>query len=318
MSDFDSLPHAAHGYQAFGLSIRSELILPALPPCTLVAPAEIEIKFGEVPADLADATVRGVRFQSAPDRTLLWVDRVARYLMKNGREVIIAPEPGADADDIRAFLLGAVFAALFRQRGELILQGSAVAVHGEGVVFLGRSGTGKSTAAAAFRARGHAGLTDDLCVLRPAPDGRMMIMPSFPQARLWPDSLTRLGLSLDDWPRLRPKLSKRVGSFADRFAAHPVPCKRIYALMPWNTPEFQFFPIPNPEKTLILRNQTYRIGYLADHEQKARHFGGVLALARDAALTRAFRPDAGFRLDELVQWIERDLETPAPTPRSLS
>src|SRR5690606_97236 len=105
---------------------------------------------------------------------LLQVDGVARYLVSGGRRITIDRDPAVEDDDVRLFLLGSVFGAMLHQRGDLVLHGSAIEWEGAAVVFMGFSGVGKSTTASAFRQRGHAVLTDDLCVVRPGADGRML------------------------------------------------------------------------------------------------------------------------------------------------
>jgi hypothetical protein len=178
-------------YRAFGLAIRSCLPLPELLPADS-GPADVEVEYGEVPAELPDALARGVRFQAAPGRLLLQVDGVARYLVSGGSRVTIARDPAAGDEDVRVFLLGSVFGALLHQRDDLVLHGSAIEWDGAAVVFMGFSGAGKSTLAAAFRKRGRPILTDDLCVVRPDGSGRMLAHPGFPEAKLWLDSLQEL------------------------------------------------------------------------------------------------------------------------------
>ena len=175
-------------HRAFGLTIRSCLPLPELLTAPEVAEPDVAIAYGSVPQELPGAIARGVRFQVTADRLLLQVDGVARYLVSEGRAITIDRDPAADDDDIRVFLLASVFGALMHQRGDLVLHGSAIEWKGQCVVFMGVSGVGKSTLASAFRKKGHAILTDDLCVVRPGTDRVMYAHPGFPQTKLWLES----------------------------------------------------------------------------------------------------------------------------------
>jgi hypothetical protein len=297
--------HSFH--QAFGLIIRSSLALPELLPAERGAPVDIEISYGEVPTELPDALARGVRFQAAPNRLLLRIDGVASYLVSDGRRAIIERDPAAGDDDVRAFLLGPVFGALLHQRDDLVLHGSAIGVGGEGVAFLGSSGVGKSTLAAAFRNRGHPVLTDDLCVVRPGAGGRMMIYPGFPQAKLWLDSLEKLDVSSEGLRRIRSKIEKRAVPLGKAFAPAPLPVKKLYLLNPTSRPELELLPVSGPAKFDILRCNTYRFRFLADVDAKAGHFQLALQLARQVPVTVVVRPESSFCLDDLVTLIEADL-----------
>lgn len=300
---------ASNFHQAFGLGIRSELVLPELLAGTPGLADDVTIRFGAVPEDLPDAAGRGVRYASAPGRLLLRVDGVARYLIVDGKTITIDRQPGAEEDDIRVFLLGSAFGALLHQRQDLVLHGSAIDWHGEAVVFMGRSGVGKSTTATAFRKRGHAVLTDDLCVVRPDASGRMLAWPGFPQCKLWLDSLKQLDVSPEGLARIRRKLEKRALPLHETFATIPLPVKKIFLLRPHNRDELKLTPAQGPAKFNILKNHTYRFGFLTGGEGKAGHFQQALKLAQQAPLTIAVRPSGSFRLDELVDTLSADLRT---------
>ena len=296
-----------HHHRAFGLTIRSELHLPELLAGEAGANADVEIAYGAVPAELPNALKRGVRFQAAPDELLLKVDGIARYLVSGGRRITIARDPGADDDDVRVFLLGSVFGALLHQRDDLVLHGSAIEWEGGAVVFLGHSGVGKSTLASAFRKKGHAILTDDLCVVRPGPDARMLAHPGFPQAKLWIDSLKQLDISPEGLQRIRRKLEKRSVPLGGDFAGAPLPVRKIYLLRPHNKDEMKLNLVQGPAKFNLLKNQTYRFGFLAGINDKVGHFQHALRVAQQAPVAVALRPSGSFQLGELVALIDSDL-----------
>lgn len=298
---------AQHLHRAFGLTIRSCLPLPELLAADANAKVDVSIEYADVPTELPDALARGVRFQAGRDKLLLIVDGVARYLVEHGRRVAIARDPAAEDDDVRVFLLASVFGALLHQRQDLVLHGSAVEWNGEAIVFIGLSGVGKSTLAAAFRRKGHAVLTDDLCVVRPNGTGGMVAHPGFPQTKLWLDSLKQLDLSPDGLRRIRTKLEKRAVPLGADFVAKPLPVGRIYLLRPHNKPDLKIEPVAGPAKFAILKNNTYRFGFLAAIEGKAGHFQHALKLAQQSPVAIVTRPSGSFQLDELVTLIEDDL-----------
>jgi hypothetical protein len=292
-------------YTAFGLRIRSCLPLPELLPAS--GPGDdVVIVYGPVPEDLPEAAQKGVRYQAAPGRLLLKVDGVARFLVSEGRGVTIERDPAADDDDVRVFLLGSVLGALLHQRADLVLHGSAIVAGDGSVAFLGISGIGKSTLAMAFKKRGYSLLTDDLCVVRPGPDGRMMIQPGFPQSKLWLDSLERLAIAPDDLKRIRRKLEKRALPMGDAFAAGAHPLRRLYVLQAVNRDELKLTPLAGPQKFAALKEYTYRFRFVDGLRAKPAHFQQGLALAQQAAISMVVRPREPFRLDELVALLEAD------------
>jgi len=297
-------------FKGFGLTIASALDLPELSPAEAEGGTEVEIVYGAVPAELPGALKRGVRFQAAANALRLQVDGVAAYLVEQGRRITIDRVAGGDDEDVRVFLLGSAIGALLHQRGDLVLHASAIDWGGEAVAFLGRSGVGKSTLAAAFRQRGHAVLTDDLCVVRQGADGRMCAEPGFPQTKLWLDSLRQLEISAEGLRRIRHKLEKRAVPLAGDFAAARRPLRKLFVIRPHNRAELSIEPVAGPAKFAVLKNQTYRFGFLADIERKAGHFEQALRLAQQAPLAAIGRPDRSeFRLAELVAAIEADLGT---------
>lgn len=302
-----SVPTAPHSYRAFGLTIRSCLPLPELLPADADTNVDVEILYRDVPTELPDALARGVRYQAAKDRLLLTVDGVARYLVEQGRRISIARDAAADDDDVRVFLLASVFGALLHQRQDLVLHGSAVEWKGEAVVFMGHSGVGKSTLASAFRKKGHPILTDDLCVIRPATDGRMLAHPGFPQTKLWLDSLKQLDVSPEGLRRIRNKLEKRAVPLGADFIGRALPVKKIFLLRPHNHPDLELNPLTGPQKFAMLKNHTYRFGFLAAIEGKAGHFQHAMKLAQQVPVAVAIRPSGSFQLDDLVRLIDEDL-----------
>lgn len=300
-----SLP-PSYLHRAFGLTIRSCLPLPELMAAPAGAEPDIAIDYGEVPAELPGVVKRGVRYQTAPDALRLQVDGIATYLVQGGRSITIARDPAAEDDDVRLFLLASVLGALLHQRDDLVLHGSAIEWEGGAVGFLGHSGVGKSTLATAFRQRGHAVLTDDLCVLRPAGDGPLLAYPGFPQAKLWLDSLQRLDIPVKGLRRIRNKLEKRAVPLGDRFSTTPLPVRALYVLRLHNKDELKLVPLNGAGKFRTVRDQTYRFGFMGI-EDRVDHFQHALRLAQQTPIAAAVRPVEGFKLDELVAMIEGDL-----------
>ncbi|HVU32161.1 MAG TPA: hypothetical protein VHE61_01920 [Opitutaceae bacterium] len=268
----------------------------------------MKIIYADVPRALTGALVRGVRYEFTDHRILLSVDGIARYLIEDGRQIAIARDRIADDRDIRVFLLSSVFGALFHQRHDLVLQGSAINCDGDAIVFIGSSGIGKSTLAAAFREEGHAVLADDFCVVRPGADGRMYAFPAFPEVKLWPDSLEHLGIAANELPRVRDRLEKRIVSMGDNFDGSALPVRGLYELCDDDIPEPKVIRVDGVQKLIVLTNNIHRVGFLATDEAKANSTRLAMKLAQQATVSIVLRSRNAFRLAALVASIESDLQ----------
>ena len=150
-------------YVACGLRIRSSTALPLRtapePDDGRPAGADVTVRIGATPPRLpnpvADGRRRGNRaWEAAPGAFLMTVDDQARYLVADGRDVLIEPLGGSERE-MGAFLIGPPFAALLQQRGLTTLQAGAVEAESGAVLFAGLKGAGKSTLLGALVERGY-------------------------------------------------------------------------------------------------------------------------------------------------------------------
>jgi hypothetical protein len=142
-------------YRVSGLSVASEIVLPGLIAGAQGPAPEVTIRRGPVPDSLPGARASGPTWQIAGKQFLMRIPDIARFLLNDGREIVVAPESEASAADIPIFILGTVFGILLHQREQIVLHASAVRVNGKAVLFAGSSGAGKSTLAAALAQRGY-------------------------------------------------------------------------------------------------------------------------------------------------------------------
>src|SRR5207237_1442435 len=147
-----------------GLDICSILPLPELLPGNGCADARVRL--GKVDGLPPEARARKVYARADAGNAYLFWQGVGAFQITHGREITVEPAPGVEARALRLFLLGPALALLLSQRGLLVLHASAVAVEGRAIAFLGESGQGKSTTAAAFLAHGHTVVADDVLAVR--------------------------------------------------------------------------------------------------------------------------------------------------------
>lgn len=221
-----------HMYMAYGLGVESELEIPEFLPVNRlpIESATINIRFDTLSAPPLTETPSACRCQIGQNEAYLDWPQGGLFLVRQGREIIIDPAVGADETLVRTFLLGAAFGLLLHQRGQLVLHASAIALDEGAVLFIGDRGAGKSTTAALFQSHGYSLIADDVTVLDMSQPESVMVVPSFPQIKLWPESITSLGQQPEQFPQLNPLVEKRICSSPDTFAQQSHPLLGIYVL----------------------------------------------------------------------------------------
>jgi hypothetical protein len=191
-------------YLIGGITLISEIALPELPliqhqRATL---HPVQVRLGKVANQLPGSIELDPDCFATPGQYLLNIPRVARYLVTDGREIVIDCEDSAPALDVRGYLLGSIFVVLCQQRGLLPLHASAVAGKSGVVAFLANSGQGKSTLAAHLARRGFRVLADDVCLIDATQPGPAMVIPTAPWLKLWRTSLENLGRKAEGLDRV--------------------------------------------------------------------------------------------------------------------
>ncbi len=285
-------------YVAYGLSIRSSLPLPELVAAR--AAADVTIRLGQV-GHLPSETDR--QFRTVAEEAYLFWEKVGAFLVRNGREINVDPAKPVEEPVLRLFILGPALAVLLYQRGLLVLHAGTVAVNGGAVAFLGGPGWGKSTLATALYLRGHGLMADDVTAVqvdRPSP----MVLPGFPQLKLWPEAAAALGIAAEDLVPLHPRLAKR-GCHAPRgFPEAPLPLTRIYVLAEGAHHEVE--PLRPQEALVELVRHSYGIRVL-HRVRPASHFRQCAALASTVPVYRIKAPRSLEALPRLATFVEEDL-----------
>ncbi len=121
----------------------------------------------------------------------------------DGTAVVCHPAIDTDLATAEHLYINQVLPLALSQQGRLAFHASAVTVPGGAVAFLGQTGMGKSTLAAAFARTGGSFLTDDGLLLRASGDD-YLVLPNHPSIRLWDDSHQAL---IEDDAALAPAVS---------------------------------------------------------------------------------------------------------------
>lgn len=280
-----------HRYQVYGLTLEADFPLPELSAADS-GPTVLRVRRAAVP--VSGDVVRSSEswLERLPEGgTLNVFEGVGRYLVRES-EIVIDPLPDADEDLVRHLLLGPVLAQVLWQRGIFALHASVVGVGGRYVAFVGPSGEGKSTIAAALHGRGHELVCDDVAAL--ALDDQVRVRPGFPRIRLHPDVLAQLGEAPEAHARVHGELDKRLLPAA-AFATGSVTLSRVYVLC--TGAELSVEPLSQRDAMMELMRHTYYPEQFVALYGFARH---MQLAARAAERVRAYRFTRPRELPRLV------------------
>ena len=296
-----------YSYRAYGLGIQSALPLPEL--VTEEAAADVHVRIGTVPRPSIETEAEGGYFWATPREAGRFVDGVGAFLVRGGREILVDPAPGVDERVLRLSILGPAFALVLHQRGQFVLHASAVESAGGAVAFAGGSGWGKSTLAATLHARGYGLVSDDVTAIVLGTEGPV-VLPAFPQLKLWPEAATSLGKVPETLPLLHPLFEKRAHRVTRGFWQRPLPLRRIYVLDEGADPTLESLHPHVAALELVRHWYGARFGdsLLRVDGGAGTHFRQCAILANTVPVQRLRRPHPIRAILDLVRLVEDDLD----------
>jgi hypothetical protein len=299
--------NAPYHYIAHGLHIASELVCPDLKAIqnTLSEP-DVIIRFGDVSDQLVDCVYDDGFSQIKPGAYLLKLDGIAKFLVTDGREIIIQPAVDCPHEVIRLYLFSQGFGTLLHQRGQLILHASAVYTERGAILFMGSSGSGKSTLVAGFLERGYQVLADDLCTIGFSGDKIPQVFPGFAQIRLWNDTIKQLGYDIHAMQRVWHKEDKYTLFLPNELTTEFIPLHAIYLLNPADTSEVFVESLGLSEKLKSLLDNVFRAEYVKGLGVQETVFRQISKVLRYSQLKRVTRPRDHFSIGQLIQQLEKD------------
>jgi hypothetical protein len=302
----------SHHFTIFHLSVSTPFELSGFSPSPPGRP-EVFIRLGRVPAQLDEAEHVWRRNQLRGTEFLLTVPGVARYLVRGGKEIIIAPEPGAPPETLRLFLLGSAFGALLHQRGELLLHGSSVATDQGAILLLGRSGHGKSTVAALLSRGGRRLLGDDKAVILRKGDN-MLLYAGPQQSWLWRDAIDRMGIEESELAGKRNGRDKYAWQAGPPVSNRPCPIYRIYELAFHESREPEMLPLQGPDAVRALMQNIFRRGIRRRMDGVEKCFQQCAHLAFRVPVRQLRRDKARHSPEHVLALIHADMEKPPGIP----
>lgn len=291
-------------YTAFGLNISSEYLLPELPQ-TYCKESEIDvtIECGELSEYWESLGPQEDYYTVNNGDVAFKMPGTAIFLVKQGNNIIISPIDGSDERMIRVYLLGSCMGALLLQRKILPLHGSAVVINGNAFAFIGHSGAGKSTLAAAMLNIGLPLLTDDVIPVTLNEQNIPIIIPAYPQQKLWKKSIDALGLDALSYSPLYQEVDKYAVPVTSQFSPEAVPLAGIFEIIVSRNDITEIRPVLGLHRFPVLFNHTYRNYLVPLLNLEDWHFKMSAQIISKVSFMKITRSNSVFTADDLTAQI---------------
>ncbi|WP_040952946.1 hypothetical protein [Gorillibacterium massiliense] len=296
-------------YRAFGLTVSSEIPLPEL----VVAGEEdtqadvvIQIDASQSASLYAELKAQNRQLIVKDGKVIFHIPHLALFSIEDGRTITVHPLTEIFQKEVRLYLLGTCMGSVLLQRKILPMHGSAILMNGKAYAFVGLSGAGKSTLAAALISKGYPLLSDDVIAITPdGEDGGPVVTPSYPQQKLWQNSLTQLKMDNQDYHPLYEidtavKYSVPVSS---DYCSRIVPLGGVFELQKTDEETVSLKRCTTLEAVQIFRGHTFRDFLLPMLDLDAWHFSQSTSIIHHIDVYRLQRPASLLTIDQLAQLI---------------
>lgn len=287
-------------YRIFGYAVASEIPLPCFE--TAAGEEDVRIVLGDVPLSLDAESPITHAFQMTHEACIFEGEDAGRFLVRQGREIVVSPQPGDVYDDLVLFILGAGFGFIMLQRGEFGIHGSMVSIDGKGILLVGDSGAGKSSLAAGVVAAGGKVVSDDLSRLRPA-EGRFLVEPGFPSQRIWRHTAEALDISLESRREVTQGFGKYYIDDRHRFMDEAISLDAVVEIRPGPWEDVTIQRLDHGGALDVMLRNTYHYESIRFHDHARAHFGFTAQVASRVPVYGLKRPLQGFTVEQQLEQV---------------
>jgi hypothetical protein len=284
-------------YEAYGLSLDSELPLPELFPSSSIA-TDLILRIGPVTFDPPE-TNRVICRPVSTGEMIVYFKGVGTAWVDGGRKITLQPDGNADELTLRLFVLQQVMSVILLQRGYLVLHASAAVVEGHAVAFAGPSGQGKSTMAGALNREGSPILADDVLALDMNTEPK--VLPGLLHLKLTEEARRELAPEILSEQTIRDRTAKKLCAIRGIPARTPARLHSIYLLS--HGPTVQFQSVPPAKAAIELVRHTYGADLLPHLGRSISHFKQCVTLANRIPISVLSRPRDLSLLNEISEKI---------------
>jgi hypothetical protein len=290
-----------YAYKAFGLNIISEIEFPELLKSN-IDDLNMDILFKIVDLTSLWNEIGVKKKFIVNDKNVLFeIENIAIICVQGGKRVLVSPLKEFSEDRIRLYLLGTCMSIILMQRKVLPLHGSAIAIDGKAYAFVGNSGAGKSTLASIFLDKGYQLLSDDVIAVSLFTEkSTPYVTPSYPQQKLWQDSLNFLGMESSKFTPLFDRETKYSIPVKEQFQNKPLPLAGIFELQKYNEETIIIKQVSNLERFHKLYLHTFRNFLIPRLGLMDWHFENLSKFINKIDFYQIQRPSTKYSADELA------------------
>lgn len=294
----------AFSYRGFGYNIFSEIKLPELIVVNEpIDQVDIMIEKGDLTQIWSCLAGSDDYYAMEENRIFFKVPDVAVFSIEDGEKIVVSPFEGSDEDESRLYILGTCMGAILMQRKVFPLHGSAIAINGKAYAFVGESGAGKSTLASAFIKNGYELLSDDVIAVSFSSDQIPFVTPSYPQQKLWHESLSEFGMESENFRPLFGRETKFSVPVTSNFYCDRIPLAGVFELIITEDEKIGIHPINGLERLHTLFRNTYRNLFIKPLGLMDWHFKNSTNIINHLPLYQLKRSTLSFTAPELVSLV---------------
>ncbi|MGG4167742.1 aldolase [Rossellomorea vietnamensis] len=291
-------------YKIFGMRIICDIELPELIVDISRQIPDVTIKKAHLLEKWVDAAKNNPIYIVERNLIMFKVPELAIFCIQDGNRINYSPLSAGNNDQIRLYILGTCMGALLNQRNSLPLHGSAVAINGKAYAIVGDSGAGKSTLASALINKGFPLLTDDVIALKNNKDGHPLVLPAYPQQKLWENSLKEFKIDSANLSPLFERETKFAVPIREQFFNKPLPLAGIFELVTCEGEKVKLDSMNPLERLHVLFQHTYRNLFIKRLGLREWHLQYTASFAKNIEMYRLTRPTSRFTASELATLIE--------------
>lgn len=291
-------------YEAFGLTVRSEISLPELTPVGRDGVTEPDVTVTERTLTRPPALTPETTFHAAGERDYYLRYDAATVRVRDGTQIAVDPARGVPHEVLRHVVVGPALNHLLHQRGYFVLHASTVAIDGSAVAFVGESGRGKTTTAMACLTEGHRVLSDDVAAIILGDDGPV-VRSGYPAVKLSPEAVETFEPPVEPPVRTCEGRPRHFHRLRHDQPTSPVPLARVYLLE--DGPDIAVESLPAGERVMSLVDNTYALGALGAEGQARTNVSVCGEIVQTTTVKRLRRPRDLDRLPEVIDRVRADL-----------
>jgi hypothetical protein len=294
-------------YKTFGLYITSDIRFPELYQTTFVGEGDLFIENCDLANIWNEKVTPNSQVFVEKNLVLFKIPDLAIFCIQNGNSIIFSPEHGADQEKIRLYLLGTCMGTLLLQKKILCLHGSAVAIDGKAYAFVGESGVGKSTLAAAFAIKNYQLISDDVLAINFDDQNNPYVMPSYPQQKLWEESLIEFGMDSKEYKPLFERETKFAVPVENPIRVPILLAGVIELNILESDSSIIYKHLDGLHRIQTLFQHTYRSSFIRKLKLSDWHFRETNKLINRIQMSKLSRPKEKFTAHEMVSMVLKNI-----------